>query len=156
MMLVERLAEAIAHQEGFYLSEAYAQERGLTFPTRAQRNANPGNIRVWKTGNGHEYPRSGGYVDFTAWAAERPGAVAALEGWRVLRLLVWRYIEGRYTHMQSPTLVEMFRVYSPSADGNEPEAYASAVGARLGIPTDVPLSKIQAEQELAERQARAG
>ncbi len=137
--LIEKIARAIAEMEGFYATAAK--------PTLAQRNANPGNIRAWRDAKRRPYPTSGGYVDFVAWASERfPGVSreemsrrALEEGWRILRVLVGQYLDGRYTGGQPPTMEEMFRVYAPAADGNEPAGYARFVAAKLGARPDQRL-----------------
>lgn len=137
--LIEKIARAIAEMEGFYVTAAK--------PTLAQRNANPGNIRLWRDARGRPYPTHRGYVDFVAWASERfPGASheeisrrALEEGWRILRVLVGQYIDGRYTGGRTPTIEEMFRVYAPAADGNDPAGYARFVASRLGARPDQRL-----------------
>lgn len=139
--LIEGIAQAIAEKEGFYLTEAQAKRRRIRYPSRAQRNANPGNVRAWRDARGKRYPTDGGYVDFVAWASARyPGLAgealsqkALHEGWRVLRVLVGQYIDGRYTEGKPPSLIEMFRVYAPGADGNNPEGYARFVAAKLSV-----------------------
>jgi hypothetical protein len=148
--LIARLAHAIAEQEGFFITEAQAKARGIRYPTRAQINANPGNIRAWKNASGTSYPIAGGYVDCVAWAAAKfPGASheeisrrALDEGWRILRVLIGQYLNGRYTSGKPPTLAQMFKVYAPSADGNQPAAYARFVASRLGVPEDKPLNEL--------------
>lgn len=145
--LVDRLARAIAEKEGFYVTEAQAKARGIPWPTLAQRNANPGNIRRWTDARGKPYPTSKGYVDFVAWASERfPGASreemsrrALEEGWRVLRALVGQYIDGRYTDGKPPTITEMFRRYAPAEDANDPDGYAVFVARRLGATPSTRL-----------------
>lgn len=139
--LIERIAQAIAEKEGFYLTEAQANRRRIRYPSRAQRNANPGNVRTWRDARGKRYPLDGGYVDFVAWASARlPGLSgdalsqkALEEGWRVLRVLVGQYIDGRYTNGNPPSLIEMFRVYAPGTDGNDPEGYAQFVAEKLSL-----------------------
>ncbi len=139
--LIDRIAQVIAEMEGFFVTEAQAKARKIPYPTRAQRNANPGNIRAWRDARGRPYPTHRGYVDFVAWASERfPGASreeisqrAIEEGWRVLRVLVGQYIDGRYTGGQPPTIEEMFRVYAPAADGNDPAGYARFLAHQLGV-----------------------
>ena len=148
--LVERLARAIAEKEGFHVTAAQAKARGIPWPTRAQRNANPGNIRSWRDSQGRQYPRDGGYVDFVAWASDRyPGASredisrrALEEGWRVLRVLIGQYLDGRYTSGQPPTFEEMFRVYAPSSDNNDPAGYARFVAAKLGARPDQRITDL--------------
>jgi hypothetical protein len=145
--LILKLARAIAEKEGFFVTETQTKARKIPYPTRAQRNANPGNIRAWRDAKRRPYPTSGGYVDFVAWAAERfPGASreetsrrALEEGWRILRVLVGHYLDGRYTGGQPPTIEEMFRVYAPAADGNDAAGYARFVAAKLGVRPDQRL-----------------
>ena len=145
--LLDNLARAIAENEGFFVTEAQAKARKIRFPTRAQINANPGNLRVWRGTKGRPYPTSGGYVDFVAWASERfPGAAreemsrrALEEGWRILRVLAGQYIDGRYTCGKPPTVEEMFRTYAPTSDGNDPAGYARFVAAKLGTRPDQQL-----------------
>lgn len=137
--LIEKIAQAIAEMEGFYATAAT--------PTLAQRNANPGNIRQWRDARGRPYPTYRGYVDFVAWTSERlPGLSreelsrpALEEGWRVLRVLVGQYLDGRYTQGKPPSAEEMFRVYAPSADGNHPANYARFVARKLGVRPDQRL-----------------
>jgi len=137
--LIEQISQAIAEMEGFYRTAAQ--------PTLAQRNANPGNIRQWRDSRGRPYPTSKGYVDFVAWASERfPGASreemsqrALEEGWRILRVLIGQYLDGRYTRGNPPTAEEMFHVYAPSADGNHPANYARFVARKLGARPDQRL-----------------
>jgi len=137
--LIQKIARAIAEMEGFYVTAAT--------PALAQRNANPGNIRQWRDGRGRAYPTGDGYVDFVAWASARfPGASrevmsqrAVEEGWRILRVLVGQYLDGRYTQGKPPTAEEMFRVYAPSADGNHPANYARFVAGKIGARPDQRL-----------------
>lgn len=139
--LIDRLAQAIAEKEGFYVSEQEARARGIRYPTLAQRNANPGNIRRWRDASGRPYPTAKGYVDFVAWASERfPGASreemsrrALEEGWRVLRVLIGQYIDGRYTGGQPPTIAEFVHVYAPASDNNDPMAYGRFLAGKLGV-----------------------
>jgi hypothetical protein len=145
--LIDAVAKSIAQMEGFFITEAEAKQRKLRWPTRAQVNANPGNIRQWRDANGRPYPRTNGYVDFVAWASNQfPGANldeiskrAVEEGWRVLRVLVGQYIDGRYTDNQPPTIAEMFRRYAPAEDANNPEKYAEFVANCLGVPPTTRL-----------------
>ena len=145
--LLDKLAPAIAENEGFFVTEAQAKARKIRFPTRAQINANPGNLRAWRDAKGRPYPTSGGYVDFVAWASERfPGASreemsrrALEEGWRILHVLAGQYIDGRYTGGKPPTVEEMFRTYAPASDGNDPVGYARFVAGKLGAQPDQRL-----------------
>lgn len=144
--LLDRLARAIAENEGFFVTEAQAKARKIRFPTRAQINANPGNLRAWRA-RGRPYPMNGGYVDFVGWASHQfPGVPreemsrrALDEGWRILRVLAGQYIDGLYTGGKPPTVEEMFRTYAPASDGNDPASYARFVAGRLGVQPDQRL-----------------
>ena len=148
--LVERLAQAIAHYEGYYITREQAMIRGISFPTRAQHAENPGNLRRWADKHGKPYPTRGGYVDFVAAARERyPGISreatiqAARElGWKALRKQIERYIEGKLTGGKSPTLREMIHRWAPASDGNNPEKYTEFVASFAGIPPDKPLIEL--------------
>ena len=138
--LIQKLATAISIHEGFTLTQEQARKRGAKWPTRAQRNANPGNIRRWSR-NGVPYPENGGYVDFVAWA-KGDTAKGLDEGWRILRVLCGQYVDGKYHKGISPTLAQMFAVYAPSADSNNPDAYARGVAAHLGVSPNVSLASL--------------
>ena len=145
--LLDKLAQAIAENEGFFVKAAQAKARKIHFPTRAQINANPGNLRAWRDAKGLPYPTSGGYVDFVGWASHQfPGMsreemsrCALDEGWRILRVLAGQYIDGRYTGGKPPTVEEMFRTYAPASDGNDPAGYALFVAGKLGVRPDQRL-----------------
>jgi hypothetical protein len=61
------------------------------------------------------------------------------EGWRILRVLVGQYIDGRYTAGKPPTVEEMFRTYAPASDGNDPAGYALFVARKIGVRPDQRL-----------------
>lgn len=142
--LLDKLVRAIAENEGFFVTEAQAKARKIRFPTRAQINANPGNLRAWRDAKGHPYPTGGGYVDFVGWASYQfPGMSreemshrALEEGWRILRVLAGQYIDGRYTGGKPPTVEEMFHTYAPLSDGNDSAGYARFVAGKLGVRPD--------------------
>lgn len=146
-LLINATAVSIAQYEGYFMTPADALRRGIKYPTLAQRNCNPGNIRYWRDSNGKPYPKTLGYVDFLAWAEEKfPGTAAdelkkraQQEGWRVLEKLVSQYIRGDYTNNQPPTLRQMFKVYAPKLDKNDPDAYATFVARRLDTTPDARL-----------------
>jgi hypothetical protein len=144
--LLDKLARAIAENEGFLVTEAQAKAHKIRYPTRAQINANPGNLRAWRA-KGRPYPMNGGYVDFVGWASHQfPGVSreemsrrALDEGWRILRVLAGQYMDGHYTGGKPPTVEEMFRTYAPASDGNDPAGYARFVAGRLGVRPDQRL-----------------
>jgi hypothetical protein len=55
---------------------------------------------------------------------------------------VTHYLDGRYTGGKPPSLAQMFKVYAPSADGNQPAAYARFVASRLGVSEGKPLNEL--------------
>jgi len=145
-LLVSLITDAIGHEEGFYVTLEQARSRGIAFPTLAQRNCNPGNIIQWKN-KGAPYPKADGKVDFRAWAKGNVGA-GLVEGWRVLAVLVGKYIDGHYHQSRSPNLAEMFERYAPAADANDPRRYAINVAGRTGIPLDTPLRDLIARSSV--------
>jgi hypothetical protein len=136
--------------EGYNVTEAEAKARGISYPTTALKHANPGNIRAWADAHGRPYPQAHGYVDFVAWAAQQfPGlpreemsARATAEGWRVLRVLISCYLDGKYTEGKPPTVRQMYAKYAPAADANDPNSYAGHVAAALGIHPDTKISDL--------------
>lgn len=154
--LIDAMAEAMATKEGFYVTEKQARQRGIKWPTIAQKCCNPGNIRAWQDAQGRWYPTTGGlgpdgrprgYVDFVAWARQKFGNLpeaelrrrALEEGWRKLKRQIEIYLSGRHTEGRRPTPLEMFSKYAPANDGNNPIEYAQFVAGRLGIPVDQPF-----------------
>lgn len=134
--LAEQIAEVIADVEGYRVKTSLAY-----------RNANPGNIRHWRDATGRPYPISRGFVSFVMWAAmqeplgtmEDTRSRAEAEGWRVLRTLVEHYLRGQYTGGKVPSLREMFHVYAPAADSNDPDHYAKHVASKIGVDVDQKL-----------------
>lgn len=136
--VIDAIADAISEMEGFKHKTSRV----------AVRNANPGNIRIWRGKDGKPYPTHRGYVDFVAWA-NGDYTKGLEEGWRVLRVLVGRYIDGHLTG-HPPTFVEMFEKYAPAADNNHPRQYAAFVATKLGAsPGDVIKNIIRKEEEEA-------
>ncbi len=118
---VSALASAIQQVEGYYPPGTPGYPQG----SLSYRNNNPGNIRpgslaVGATGS------NGGYAVFPDYQT----------GWNALVGLI-----------QSPaywglTLTQFFSRYAPSADNNNPAAYAATVAASLGVDADTPLSQL--------------
>lgn len=146
---IENISNAISVVEGFAVTEAQAKARGIRYPTLAIENMNPGNVRRWRN-KGKQYPTRKGYVDFVAWAGGDP-TVGEVEGWRVLHALVGQYIDGKMTGGKPPSLAEMFRVYAPAEDSNNPASYAQTVAKKTGIPVDVPIKSLITENPNVQR-----
>ncbi|MHA2642887.1 MAG: hypothetical protein V2G41_09595 [bacterium JZ-2024 1] len=133
--IINAIAQAIAEFEGFFVSKSEARRKGIRYPTRAQRNANPGNVRAWHSADGKPYPVSGGYVDFYAWARAKnlEDKDAIREGWRVLKKLIENYINRGYS------LREFFERYAPAVDNNDPQKYAEYVAIKSKLNIDKPV-----------------
>lgn len=125
--VIEAIAQSIAKMEGFHVSGSLSE-----------RNANPGNIRVWRDSRG-TYPTFKGYVDFIEWSSDRNrdidrdtiAEMGLAEGWRVLRTLVGQYLDGKYGK-PNPTFLDVFSTYAPATDGNKPLEYATFVASKFG------------------------
>lgn len=145
------MADAIATMEGWYITQQQASARRLQWPTRAQVNNNPGNLRSW------------GSRDIVAGYASFP---SPQDGWAALRAQIRNNIYGlgtnfprRKTHPM--TCAEFFAGqrdasgevlpggypgFAPHRDKNNPVGYAQFVANRLGIPADVPLIQLLKEK----------
>lgn len=120
--LIRVIADSIAHHEGYYITAQQAQKRGLRWPTRAQRNNNPGNLRRWSKFDAYDSadPKNR-YVIFPSEEA----------GWAALHQLCDQYLNGKYTGGKPPSLSQWFKVYAPAEDSNDPTSYAAGVAKAL-------------------------
>lgn len=67
----------------------------------------------------------------------------AEEGWRDLHDYLQRAATGVHeSYRPEMSLREFFRVYAPASDRNDPEAYATRVAKRLGVPPETPISRL--------------
>lgn len=139
--LINRISDGIIHQEGLLLTPVEAAKMNLVWPCIAQIYCNVGNIRDWKDKNNKAYPKSKGYVNFLSWAGG-DARVALAESYRVLKVQIGYYIDGKLHGGKSPTLLEMFKVYAPSADNNLPMEYAKNVSNFVGTSVNVRLNSL--------------
>lgn len=117
MNLIDGIAQAIATMEGYFKPNSLAA-----------RNNNPGNLRSWGSA-----PVVSGYASFQT----------AEQGWAALRAQIQRNIDRGLTLREFFTgKPGVYAGYAPSADKNNPEAYARFVADRLGVDVDTPLSQI--------------
>lgn len=110
--VITPLMDSIATMEGFHKSA-----------TLSQVNKNPGNLRAGKRATGHD---------------QRGYAIYATvdDGWQDLAdLLAW-YASKHYT------LLGMMERYAPSADSNDPNAYAKFIAKRINCALDTPVSTL--------------
>ena len=117
MSLIDQIAESIARMEGFYKAGSLAV-----------RNNNPGNLRSWGSN-----PVVNGYAQFPTIEA----------GWAALKRQVQLNIDRGLTLQEffagKPSV---YGGYSPSADKNDPYAYARFVAGRLGVDITTPLKSV--------------
>ena len=139
--LINRISDGIIHQEGLLLTPVEAAKMNLAWPCIAQIYCNVGNIRDWKDKNNKAYPKSQGYVNFLSWA-NGDARIALTEAYRVLKVQVGYYIDGKLHNGTSPTLLEMFEKFAPSADDNLPIEYAKNVAKFVGSPVNVQLKSL--------------
>jgi hypothetical protein len=116
--------------------------------TRAYRNKNPGNCRYNKDGYSAIYGHVGedrkGVIDPT----QSGFAIFSTHelGWLYLERLLtiiakgqdasWNYKalkEFKIQQCGDLTILQFFTIYAPTADSNDPEAYAKWIGQRLGV-----------------------
>lgn len=123
--VLERLAQSIAKQEGFFVEGS-----------RPQRNHNPGDLRA----NGIEWEGQAG-TDANGFCIFDDDNA----GWRALRLDLQHH-SARYPQ-QSLTQFIMgdgagWSGYAPASDHNSPLAYACFVAEQLGCDRDVTFAQL--------------
>lgn len=108
---LEAFCAAIQEHEGWYPG------------SRSFRNNNPGNCRYSSVGYAARYlpvlKDKDGFAIFKDYAT----------GWLYLQNLVREKIQSN----PNQTLAAFFELYAPTSDNNDPQAYAAAVGKRLGV-----------------------
>jgi hypothetical protein len=117
MSLTESISQAIATMEGWFKPG-----------TIAQRNNNPGNLRMW--GN---LPVVDGYAVFPT-----PDA-----GWAALNRQVDLNI-SRGLSLQEffSGKAGVYGGYAPAADANDPRGYAQYVAGQIGVDPTIPLNRV--------------
>jgi hypothetical protein len=108
---LEAFCEAIKVHEGWYPG------------SRSFRNNNPGNARFSSVGYLAKYEPV--LRDPQGFAVFKDYAI----GWLYLQNLVREYVRKH----PDWTLLDFFKTYAPAEDHNDPNAYAAAVGKRLGV-----------------------
>jgi len=87
------------------------------------KNNNPGNLRSL----------SGGFLKFKTWD----------DGWKALLDYLTRAATGKHkAYKPEFTLLQFFKVYSPSADNNNPLAYATYVAKKLNLPIETQIKTL--------------
>lgn len=105
----------------------------MSYPTLADRNLNPGNLRASSSPSATQ--GEGGFVKF-------PNET---EGYAALMNDIQAKISGNNSHGLSgnSTLYNMMSVYAPTADKNKPLDYTVALANSLGVRPDTKLSELQ-------------
>lgn len=126
--LIASIAERIATFEGYFVSKKQSQNTGAKFPTLAQKNNNPGNIRSWGKSK-----IVGGYAVF-----DTPEA-----GWTALRHQIGLLIDrGLTTYEFFGGKKNVYPGYAPEADKNQPNHYAEFVAKGIPCSPDIPLNTL--------------
>lgn len=118
---MEKLAEAIARMEGFYLNG--------TVPNRLN---NPGDLVFVGQHGAKPHPITGKdgkvrtYCEFAT----------TEDGWAALHRQI-QLDAGR-----GLTLLQFIHKYAPASDANDPKGYAAFVARFVGAPLDTPLSQL--------------
>jgi hypothetical protein len=120
---VSSLASAIQNYEGWFPPGSPGYPQG----SLSYRNNNPGNLRPGSLAVGATGSNSG-YAVFPSYQA----GLAALIG----------LIQSNQYY--GDTLTQFFQTYAPSADNNNPAAYAAGVAAQLGVDANTPISQLEA------------
>lgn len=140
--LIQCWMEACAHEEGFYVTEAQAKARKMAWPTIAQKNNNPLNLRTWGS-----HPIRNGYVHFLPDVQLGAPLPKTHAGWKAAYTQSMRAIfEKKFMAGGKPTRgLTLFEIYAgqrdaagnvvkggysgwaPSKDSNNPKAYAEFV-----------------------------
>lgn len=107
------LMNAIATMEGFFAKKK----------TLAQINNNPGNLRAGKRAVSKD---ANGYARYTT----------VEDGWADLSDLIGWYARRHFT------LFGMMERYAPSADKNDPDAYARFICQRVKCQMDTPVEQL--------------
>lgn len=115
MTRLESLCDAIKEYEGWH------------FMSRSWRNNNPGNLNWSKFQSGHD----GKFAKFDSFAA----------GWLALWFDLFCKCTGKTRTGLGPesTLIDLFEVWAPREDNNDPFAYANWVAEKLNIPITTKL-----------------
>lgn len=125
---IHAFAEAIADMEGYNLTQAAAIRQGTAWPTIAQKNKNPGNLRHWERRLNKQ-----GYAEFAT----------AKEGFMALYAqILLNILRGVNTYEFFGGKKGVYSGYAPSADGNKPKIYAEFVARKLNIDPSVEIIRI--------------
>ncbi len=120
--LIKLFCEGIKAHEGWYVG------------SRSYRNNNPGNFRCSAIMNARATSKDkDGFCVFPTYAI----------GMEALEVMVRNAATGKSkVYRPEMSIYDFFNKYAPSADHNDPNHYAEAVAARLGVPASLKLSQL--------------
>ena len=120
MTLVERISDAIAWAEGYFVSGS-----------RPQRNNNPGDLTQDLTGQA------------VGWDGPFVVYATAADGWDALELQVQKMLDGSSAiYDPSMSILQIAESYAP---GPQSVTWAANVAARLGVAVDTTLESLLSE-----------
>lgn len=130
MPTIKEFALAIQKHEGWFAN------------SRSQKNNNPGNLKF-----ANQRKATGRDLDgFAIFANYEDGFEALINQ---IKIGLTGNSKLYYPEM---TLLQFFERYSPSADHNNPEAYAQAVATELGVTKDFQIKNFSLAEKIAEKQ----
>ena len=125
MNKLEKICLAIQEHEGYF-------PPCDTYPmgSRSYRNNNPGNLRRSKFQAGTR----AGFSYFNSYE----------EGFKALMWDIEQKCKGNTSTGLGPekTLLDLFKVYAPAEDQNDPTSYANTVAKKLGVPVSLKLKEL--------------
>lgn len=115
------------------LAKAINLYEGNGLKDRATRNNNPGNCRYSSVGYLAKYGKVGKDKDgFAIFASPSIG-------WMYLENMLLNWAKGARKEW---TILELMKSYAPSADNNDPVAYAKFLRSRLGVEATTKLKDL--------------
>ena len=121
-----------------FVTAICAYEGGFQKGTRPYRLNNPCDLRYV---GAKPYPWEavgrdpGNFLIFPTWEA----------GYEAGKAMIRDDASGKSrVYRPTTTIRQFFAIYAPSSDANDPDAYATFVAKRLGLPVDTPISRLLA------------
>lgn len=110
------------------MAQQQAVRQNIPYPTPAQKNRNPGNLRRWE-----RRLNASGYANF---ASNKEGFMA------LYAQILLNVLRGVNTYEFFGGKPGVYSGYAPASDRNKPKLYAEFVAKRLGIDPSVELIKV--------------
>ncbi len=118
---------AIQEREGYY---APGENSKYPSGTPAWHNNNPGNL-VFANQDGAT--QSGRFASFKTYE----------DGYNALKnLLIWACTGQSHMYNPNATLLDFYKIYAPTSDGNDPSSYAEGVAKKIGVSSNVIIKTL--------------